>query len=49
MPNNGILKLLDSIISQNQEIQYESLDELVFEPEDDWFGFTSFKYKAQNG
>lgn len=47
LPINGILKLSgSSVVLLNQEIVAANLDSLVFEPNPNWFGETSFSWKG---
>ena len=41
-PAHGILKLLSVAVHIDQEIEWASLGNLVFEPELDWLGITHF-------
>ena len=48
-PNNGTLKLADSVVTINQEIATSSLADLTFDPVVNWHGRTSFTWKGNDG
>ena len=49
LTNQGKLKLSDTPISINQEIQISFLKHLVWEPELNWYGVTEFYWKGHDG
>ena len=49
LTNQGKLKLSDTPVSINQEIQISFLKHLVWEPQSNWFGFTEFYWKGHDG
>ncbi|HEX3009357.1 MAG TPA: Ig-like domain-containing protein, partial [Bacteroidales bacterium] len=49
LPSNGSLQLNGVIVTINQEIPLADLDNLVFVPEQGFFGETSFTWEASDG
>ena len=49
LTNQGKLKLSDTHISINQEIQISFLKHLVWEPKSNWYGVTEFYWKGHDG
>ena len=49
LPTHGTLKLADTAVEINQEIITADLDNLTFEPEENWLGNTSFSWQGNDG
>ncbi|GET43910.1 FG-GAP-like repeat-containing protein [Microseira wollei] len=49
LPNNGILKLSDANVTENQEIPVAELGNLRFTPNPNWNGNTSFNWNGFDG
>ena len=49
LPNNGVLKLNGVAVTANQEINISDVASLVFEPNANWNGVTSFKWNGYDG
>ena len=49
LPSNGALKLSGTDVEANQEIVNGDLDNITFEPAENWVGSTSFGWKGYDG
>ena len=49
LPNYGTLKLSGTAVTANQEIVVGDLDNLVFDPDTNWNGTTSFSWNGSDG
>ena len=49
LPNNGVLKLNNVAVTANQEISAADIANLVFEPNENWNGVTTFKWNGYDG
>ncbi|GIP23435.1 S-layer homology domain-containing protein [Paenibacillus sp. J22TS3] len=49
LPEHGVLKLSGTAVKAGQEIAAEDLTSLTFVPDADWYGSTTFNWKASGG